>query len=170
MTHCSNNYGPYQFPEKLIPLMILNALEGKPLPVYGDGRQVRDWIYVEDHCRALRAVLARGKPGEVYDLGGDCERANLDVVRTVCRLVDELRPDLPHAPSDSLITYVTDRPGHDRRYAIDSAKIRRDLDWRPREDFQSGLRRTVQWYLENRPWVERITSGKYRRERLGLGG
>ena len=169
MTHCSNNYGPYQFPEKLIPLMILNALEGKPLPVYGDGRQVRDWIYVEDHCRALRAVLARGVPGEVYDLGGDCERANLDVVRTVCRLVDDLRPDLPHAPSDSLITFVTDRPGHDRRYAIDSAKIRRDLGWRPQEDFESGLRRTVQWYLENRPWVERITSGKYRRERLGLG-
>jgi dTDP-glucose 4,6-dehydratase len=168
VTNCSNNYGPYQFPEKLIPLVTLNALEGKPLPVYGDGRQVRDWLFVEDHCRALRTVLARGVPGEVYNIGGNCEQANLDVVRTICTLVDELRPGLAHAPCSSLITYVKDRPGHDRRYAIDAAKIQRDLGWQPKEDFRSGLRRTVAWYLDNLAWVERITSGKYRRERLGL--
>jgi dTDP-glucose 4,6-dehydratase len=168
VTNCSNNYGPYQFPEKLIPLMILNALEGKPLPVYGDGRQIRDWLYVEDHCRAIRAVLARGKPGEVYNIGGNCERANLDVVRTICGIVDQLRPDLPHRPCQSLIAYVADRPGHDRRYAIDAAKIRDQLQWEPRECFESGLRRTVQWYLEHSEWIQRITSGKYRRQRLGL--
>jgi dTDP-glucose 4,6-dehydratase len=168
ITNCSNNYGPYQFPEKLIPLMVLNALEGKPLPVYGDGQQVRDWLFVEDHCRAIRTVLARGVPGEVYNIGGNCERANLDVVRTICTLVDELRPGLAHAPCSSLITYVKDRPGHDRRYAIDAAKIQRDLGWQPKEDFRSGLRRTVAWYLDNLAWVERITSGKYQRERLGL--
>ncbi len=168
VTNCSNNYGPYQFPEKLIPLMILNALEGRPLPVYGDGQQVRDWLYVEDHCRAIRAVLARGTPGEVYNIGGDCERANLDVVRSICRIVDDLRPGLPHAPCWSLVTYVTDRPGHDRRYAIDASKIRGQLGWQPQECFESGLRRTVAWYLEHRDWVERITSGKYRRERLGI--
>jgi dTDP-glucose 4,6-dehydratase len=168
VTNCSNNYGPYQFPEKLVPLMILNALEGKPLPVYGDGQQVRDWLYVEDHCRAIRAVLARGTPGEVYNIGGNCERANLDVVRTICHIVDELRPGLAHAPCSSLITYVADRPGHDRRYAIDATKIRNQLGWQPEENFESGLRRTVRWYLEHRQWVERITSGKYRRERLGL--
>jgi len=168
VTNCSNNYGPYQFPEKLIPLMILNALEGKPLPVYGDGQQVRDWLYVEDHCRAVRVVLGRGTVGEVYNIGGDCERANLDVVRSICALVDELRPDLPHAPCSSLIRFVTDRPGHDRRYAIDAAKIQQQLGWRPRESFDSALRQTVQWYLDNGVWVERITSGKYRRERLGL--
>jgi dTDP-glucose 4,6-dehydratase len=167
VTNCSNNYGPYQFPEKLIPLMILNALEGKPLPVYGDGRQIRDWLYVEDHCRAIRAVLARGKPGEVYNIGGNCERANLDVVRTICG-IDQLRPDLPHRPCQSLIAYVADRPGHDRRYAIDAAKIRDQLQWEPRECFESGLRRTVQWYLEHSEWIQRITSGKYRRQRLGL--
>lgn len=168
ITNCSNNYGPYQFPEKLIPLMILNALEGKPLPVYGDGQQVRDWLYVEDHCRAIATVLARGEPGQVYNIGGNCERANLDVVRTICSLVDELRPGLPHAPCSSLITFVKDRPGHDRRYAIDATKIQRELGWRPREDFASGMRRTVAWYFDNLPWVERITSGKYQRERLGL--
>lgn len=168
VTNCSNNYGPYQFPEKLIPLMILNAVEGKPLPVYGDGLQVRDWLYVEDHCRAIRTVLARGRPGEVYNIGGNCERTNLEVVRTICQLVDELCPGLPHAPCVSLITYVIDRPGHDRRYAIDATKIRTQLQWEPRENFESGLRRTVAWYLENRAWVERITSGKYRRQRLGL--
>ena len=169
MTNCSNNYGPYQFPEKLIPLMILNALEGKPLPVYGDGRQIRDWLYVGDHCRAIRAVLARGVPGEVYNIGGDCEQANIDVVKTICGIVDRLRPGLPHAPCSSLITFVTDRPGHDRRYAIDAGKIRSRLGWKPRENFQSGLERTVRWYLENQEWVERVTSGAYRRERLGLG-
>ena len=168
VTNCSNNYGPYQFPEKLIPLMILNALEGKPLPVYGDGQQVRDWLYVEDHCRAIRTVLARGTPGEVYNIGGDCERANLDVVNTIAAIVDRLRPDLPHRPCSSLVTFVTDRPGHDRRYAIDAGKIRRQLGWEPQENFQSGLERTVRWYIENRTWVERVTSGKYRRQRLGL--
>jgi dTDP-glucose 4,6-dehydratase len=169
ITNCSNNYGPYQFPEKLIPLIILNALEGKPLPVYGDGQQIRDWLYVEDHCRAIRLVLAGGKPGEVYNIGGDCEQANLDVVRTICAVVDRLAPDLPHGPCESLIRFVADRPGHDRRYAIDASKIRTQLGWRPQENFRSGLERTVSWYLEHRPWVQRITSGKYRRERLGLG-
>jgi dTDP-glucose 4,6-dehydratase len=170
VSHCSNNYGPYQFPEKLIPLVTLNAVEGKLLPVYGDGRQVRDWLFVEDHCRALAAILSQGKPGEVYNVGGDSEQSNLEVVQAICRLVDELRPDLPHVPCESLITHVTDRPGHDRRYAIDAGKIRRELHWAPREDFASGLRRTVQWYLEHRAWVERISSGKYRRQRLGLVG
>jgi len=168
ITNCSNNYGPYQFPEKLIPLMILNALEGKPLPVYGDGQQIRDWLYVEDHCRAIRRVLAGGRPGEVYNIGGNCERANLDVVRTIAAIVDRLRPGLPHSPCSSLISYVKDRPGHDRRYAIDAGKIRRELGWEPRENFQSGLERTVQWYLDHPAWIERITSGKYQRERLGL--
>jgi dTDP-glucose 4,6-dehydratase len=169
-TNCSNNYGPYQFPEKLIPLMILNALDGKPLPVYGDGRQVRDWLYVEDHCRAIRTVLAQGIPGEVYNVGGDCELTNLEVVRSICAIVDRLRPDLPHAPCSGLITFVADRPGHDRRYAIDAGKIRAELGWEPREDFQSGLERTVRWYLDNPAWAQRITSGTYRRERLGLTG
>jgi dTDP-glucose 4,6-dehydratase len=168
-TNCSNNYGPYQFPEKLIPLMILNAIEGKPLPVYGDGQNVRDWLYVEDHCRALQTVLARGKPGETYNIGGNCQRTNLDVVQAVCRLVDELSPGLKHAPCSGLITYVKDRPGHDRRYAIDASKIQRELSWQPQQDFESGLRRTVEWYVHNRTWVQRVTSGKYRRQRLGLG-
>ena len=168
VTNCSNNYGPYQFPEKLIPLMILNALEGKPLPVYGDGQQIRDWLYVEDHCRAIRTVLAKGVPGEVYNIGGDCERANLDVVKEIAAIVDRLRPDLPHVPCSSLINFVTDRPGHDRRYAIDAGKIRRELGWKPLENFESGLERTVRWYLENEAWVEGVTSGKYRRQRLGL--
>ncbi len=169
ITNCSNNYGPYQFPEKLIPLMILNALGGKPLPVYGDGGQVRDWLYVEDHCRALEQVLERGKPGQVYNIGGGAERRNLEVVETLCDLVDELRPGLPHGPCRGLIRFVTDRPGHDRRYAIDSRKIGRRLGWRPEEDFASGLRKTVAWYLEHPDWIERVTSGKYRGQRLGLG-
>ncbi|MGA2065577.1 MAG: dTDP-glucose 4,6-dehydratase [Thermoguttaceae bacterium] len=169
VTNCSNNYGPYQFPEKLIPLMILNAVAGKPLPVYGDGANVRDWLFVEDHCRALECVLAGGRPGETYNIGGNCERTNLEVVRQICRAVDELRPGLPHAPCDSLITFVRDRPGHDRRYAIDSTRIRTTLGWRPEHDFESGLRETVRWYLENPRWIERVLTGKYRLERLGLG-
>lgn len=168
VTNCSNNYGPFQFPEKLIPLMILNALEGKPLPVYGDGRNVRDWLYVEDHCRALRRVLEDGRPGETYNIGGDCELANIDVVKTVCRAVDELRPGLPHAPCEKLITFVADRPGHDRRYSIDAGKIRRELGWRPENEFATGIRSTIRWYLDNPQWVARATSGAYRRERLGL--
>ncbi len=169
VTNCSNNYGPYQFPEKLIPLMILNALEGKPLPVYGDGQQVRDWLYVGDHCRALRAVLAGGTSGEVYNIGGGTERTNLEVVRTLAAIVDRLRPAAADRPAASLIRFVPDRPGHDRRYAIDASKIREQLGWTPRETFESGLERTVRWYIDHRAWVERITSGKYRRERLGLG-
>lgn len=169
VTNCSNNYGPYQFPEKLIPLITLNALAGKPLPVYGDGGQIRDWLFVEDHCRAIRAVLAQGTSGQSYNIGGDCERTNLEVVHTICALVDQLRPGLSHAPCTSLITYVTDRPGHDRRYAIDATKIRTELGWTPQEDFQSGLQRTVAWYLDHTTWVDRVTTGKYRLERLGLG-
>ena len=170
ITNCSNNYGPYQFPEKLIPLMILNALEGKPLPVYGDGRQIRDWLYVEDHCRAIRTVLAGGTPGEVYAIGGDCQRTNLDVVQAIAATVDRLRPGLPHAPCTSLLRFVADRPGHDRRYAIDAGKIRDRLGWRPRENFESGLQRTVAWYLDHPAWVQRVICGKYRLQRLGLGG
>jgi dTDP-glucose 4,6-dehydratase len=168
-TNCSNNYGPFQFPEKLIPLVIRNALEGKPLPVYGDGGNVRDWLFVEDHCLALLAALERGKPGEVYNIGGDCQRTNLEVVQGLCAIIDELRPDLPHRPCSNLITFVRDRPGHDRRYAIDATKARRELGWKPQQDFASGLRRTVEWYLDNPRWVERVTSGVYRGERLGLG-
>ena len=169
ITNCSNNYGPYQFPEKLIPLIILNALEGKPLPVYGDGQNVRDWLFVEDHCRAIARVLEAGRPGQTYTVGGHSERTNLEVVETICAAVDALRPDLAHGPTRSLIRFVADRPGHDRRYAIDTAKIERELSWRPTVDFTTGLRRTVAWYLENPGWVERVTSGSYRRERLGLG-
>ncbi len=168
ITNCSNNYGPHQFPEKLIPLMILNALEGKPLPVYGDGQNVRDWLFVEDHCEAICTVLEKGAPGEVYNIGGDCERANLEIVETICDIVDRLRPGLPHAPCRDLITFVTDRPGHDRRYAIDASKIRQQLGWQPKENFETGLLRTIRWYLDNTEWVERVTTGKYRRERLGL--
>jgi dTDP-glucose 4,6-dehydratase len=167
-TNCSNNYGPCQFPEKLIPLVILNALEGKPLPVYGDGRNVRDWLYVEDHARAIARALEAGRPGEVYNVGGDCERTNLEVVEAICDAVDALRPGLPHAPCRSLIAFVADRPGHDRRYAIDAGKARRELGWRPEEDFASGLARTVRWYIDHPEWVARVTSGSYRRERLGL--
>jgi dTDP-glucose 4,6-dehydratase len=168
VTNCSNNYGPYQFPEKLIPLMILNAIEGRPLPVYGDGNNVRDWLFVEDHCNALWQVLDRGRVGETYNIGGNCEKTNWDVVHTICRVVDELCGNLPHAPCTSLITFVTDRPGHDRRYAIDAAKIRKELNWEPQIAFEAGIRLTVQWYLDHPQWVQRINSGAYRRERLGL--
>jgi dTDP-glucose 4,6-dehydratase len=161
-TNCSNNYGPFQFPEKLIPLMILNALEGKPLPVYGDGKNVRDWLYVADHCSAIRAVLSHGAIGETYNIGGNSERANIDVVTTICDLVDELRPDPSAKPRRRLITYVEDRPGHDRRYAIDATKISRELDWKPAEKFESGLRKTVRWYLENSAWIESVRTGAYR--------
>ena len=167
VTNCSNNYGPYQFPEKLIPLMILNAVEGKPLPVYGDGQNVRDWLYVEDHCHAIRRVLARSAVGETYNVGGNCERTNMQIVHAICDTVDRLKPGLKHAPCRGLIKFVTDRPGHDRRYAIDASKIERDLGWTPREVFETGLERTVRWYLDNPTWVERVTSGKYQRERLG---
>jgi dTDP-glucose 4,6-dehydratase len=168
ITNCSNNYGPFQFPEKLIPLMILNAVEGKPLPVYGDGGNVRDWLHVEDHGRALGRVLEAARPGTTYNIGGDSERTNLQVVEAICRAVDELRPGLPHAPCRGLISFVKDRPGHDRRYAMDTTRIRRDLGWRPLQDFEAGLRQTVRWYLDNPVWVSRATSGTYRRERLGL--
>jgi len=168
ITNCSNNYGPYQFPEKLIPLMILNALEGKPLPVYGDGLNVRDWLFVDDHCQALRSVLRRGMPGETYNIGGDCERTNVEIVEAICRLVDELQPALPYRPCVNLMTRVADRPGHDRRYAIDASKIRRELGWQPRHNFESALAQTVRWYIGNSAWVERVTTGRYRRERLGL--
>ncbi len=162
-TNCSNNYGPFQFPEKLIPLMILNALEGKPLPVYGDGMNVRDWLFVEDHCAAIRTVLAEGRPGETYNIGGSSERADIDVVRTICDLVDELRPsEVDAAPRRRLITYVEDRPGHDRRYAINASKITRELGWQPVEVFESGLRKTVRWYLENAGWVASVRTGAYR--------
>ncbi|GAA0741903.1 dTDP-glucose 4,6-dehydratase [Ideonella azotifigens] len=160
-TNCSNNYGPYHFPEKLIPLMIVNALAGKPLPVYGDGQQIRDWLYVEDHCSGIRAVLAGGRLGETYNIGGWNEKANLDIVKTVCALLDELRPD-PAGPYSRLITYVTDRPGHDRRYAIDARKIERELGWRPAETFDTGIRKTVQWYLDHPEWVAQVQSGSYR--------
>jgi dTDP-glucose 4,6-dehydratase len=159
-TNCSNNYGPYQFPEKLIPVIIANALAGKPLPVYGDGRQVRDWLYVGDHCSAVRRVLDAGQPGETYNIGGWNEQANIDVVRTICRLLDELRPG--NTPREQLITHVKDRPGHDRRYAIDARKIERVLGWRPAHTFQTGLRATVQWYLDNTEWLADVQSGNYR--------
>jgi dTDP-glucose 4,6-dehydratase len=161
-TNCSNNYGPYQFPEKLLPLMIANALAGKKLPVYGDGRQVRDWLFVEDHCSALRVVLERGKIGETYNIGGRNEQTNLDTVHLLCNLLDEMAPDSVHKPHSALIAFVADRPGHDRRYAIDAGKIERELGWRPAETFASGLRRTVEWYLANQAWVEQVTSGAYR--------
>jgi dTDP-glucose 4,6-dehydratase len=161
ITNCSNNYGPFQFPEKLIPLMIANALKGKPLPVYGDGQQIRDWLFVLDHCRAIRTVLESGRIGETYNVGGNNQRANLDVVNTLCSLLDELVPNSPHKPHSQLITYVKDRPGHDRRYAIDARKIQRDLNWFPQESFETGLRKTVEWYLANSAWVEDITSGAY---------
>ena len=161
-TNCSNNYGPYQFPEKLIPLMIINALAGKPLPVYGDGRQIRDWLYVKDHCRAIRHVLAAGSPGEIYNIGGWNEKANIDIVNTVCGLLDELRPRTDGRSYCEQISFVTDRPGHDRRYAIDARKIERKLGWKPVETFESGIRKTVMWYLENQGWVGNVESGAYR--------
>lgn len=160
-TNCSNNYGPFQFPEKLIPLMILNARDGKPLPVYGDGKNVRDWLYVEDHCEAIATVLAQGKPGETYNIGGWNEKPNLEIVHRICDLVDEMSPRNGPARRE-LITFVTDRPGHDRRYAIDARKIERELGWKPRETFDTGLRKTVRWYLENDAWVRDVTSGSYR--------
>ena len=161
ITNCSNNYGPFQFPEKLIPLMILNALAGKPLPVYGDGQQIRDWLFVADHCSAISAVLENGRIGETYNVGGGNQRANLDVVNTVCALLDELRPDSPFVPHKQLITYVQDRPGHDRRYAIDARKIESELGWHAAESFETGLRKTVQWYLDNPDWLADVTSGAY---------
>jgi len=167
-THASNNYGPYQFPEKLIPLMIHSALAGRPLPVYGDGGNIRDWLFVDDHCRGILAALERGRPGETYNLGGDAERTNLDLVHALCAAIDELRPELAHRPCRQLVTFVTDRPGHDRRYAIDAGKARRELDWAPAQPLESGLRNTVRWYLDHQAWVERVMSGNYRGERLGL--
>ncbi|AJE22093.1 dTDP-glucose 4,6-dehydratase [Azotobacter chroococcum] len=172
-TNCSNNYGPYHFPEKLIPLMIVNALAGKPLPVYGDGQQIRDWLYVEDHCAAIRRVLEAGKPGETYNVGGWNEKANIEIVQTVCALLDELAPasernvsdsrsGTPLARYDELISYVTDRPGHDRRYAIDARKLERELGWKPAETFETGIRKTVQWYLANQEWVAGVLDGSYR--------
>ena len=162
-TNCSNNYGPYQFPEKLIPLVILNAVAGKPLPVYGDGQNVRDWLFVEDHCQAIRAVLGRGQAGATYNIGSSSEKKNLEIVETVCAILDECRPDAVSFPHRKLITFVKDRPGHDRRYAIDARKIEHELGWRPRETFDSGLRKTVRWYLDNEDWVKDVTTGDYRK-------
>lgn len=169
ITNCSNNYGPYHFPEKLIPLMILNALAGKPLPVYGNGQQVRDWLYVEDHARALLKVVSEGEVGETYNIGGHNEQKNLDVVRAICALLEELAPQKPAgiARYEDLITYVQDRPGHDLRYAIDASKIERELGWVPEETFESGLRKTVQWYLDNLDWCRRVQDGSYQGQRLG---
>jgi dTDP-glucose 4,6-dehydratase len=161
-TNCSNNYGPYQFPEKLIPLMILNAHAGKPLPIYGDGQNVRDWLYVEDHCSAIRTVLSRGRVGETYNIGGCNEKKNLDIVDTVCSLLDELRPNDPVVPHRNLVTFVKDRPGHDRRYAMDTRKIEHELQWRPTETFETGIRKTVNWYQQHEDWVQDVTSGGYR--------
>ncbi|NVZ22304.1 dTDP-glucose 4,6-dehydratase [Pseudomonas costantinii] len=161
-TNCSNNYGPYHFPEKLIPLMIVNALAGKALPVYGDGQQIRDWLYVKDHCSAIRRVLEAGTVGEVYNVGGWNEKPNLDIVHTVCALLDELRPRVDGNPYKEQIAYVTDRPGHDRRYAIDARKLERELGWKPTETFETGIRKTVAWYLDNQEWVSNIQSGSYR--------
>jgi dTDP-glucose 4,6-dehydratase len=160
-TNCSNNYGPFQFPEKLIPLMILNARDGKPLPVYGDGKNVRDWLYVEDHCEAIATILRGGKPGETYNIGGWNEKPNLEIVKTICTLVDEMAPRAGVSRLD-LITFVKDRPGHDRRYAMDARKIDHELRWKPKETFESGIRKTVRWYLENEEWVRNVTSGSYR--------
>jgi dTDP-glucose 4,6-dehydratase len=161
-TNCSNNYGPYQFPEKLIPLMILNAVAGKPLPVYGDGQNVRDWLFVEDHCEALRTVLARGEVGETYNIGGCNQKRNVEIVESICAILDELRPGDPVVPHRKLITFVKDRPGHDRRYAIDASKLQRELGWKPRESFETGIRKTIQWYLDHQDWVDEVSSGSYR--------
>jgi dTDP-glucose 4,6-dehydratase len=169
-SNCSNNYGPFHFPEKLIPLTILNALEGKPLPVYGTGENVRDWLFVEDHARALATIALTGVPGETYNVGGWNQRSNIEVVRTICALVDEMAPDNKIGSREKLINFVTDRPGHDLRYAIDASKIARELGWKPRENFETGLRKTVRWYLDNPNWWQRIRSGVYRGERLGHGG
>jgi len=161
-TNCSNNYGPYHFPEKLIPLLIVNVLAGKALPVYGDGQQIRDWLYVKDHCSAIRCVLEKGRLGEVYNVGGWNEKANLDIVHTVCGLLDEFRPQVDGKSYSEQIAFVTDRPGHDRRYAIDARKIERELGWKPAETFETGIRKTVQWYLDNQGWVNNVLSGNYR--------
>ncbi|HCE4619087.1 dTDP-glucose 4,6-dehydratase [Vibrio parahaemolyticus] len=171
VTNCSNNYGPHHFPEKLIPLMILNALDGKPLPVYGDGMQIRDWLFVEDHARALYKVVTEGEIGETYNIGGHNEKANIEVVKTICALLEELRPDKPAGVEsyESLITYVKDRPGHDVRYAIDATKIAQELNWTPEETFESGIRKTVEWYLNNPQWWQRVLDGSYSLERLGAG-
>ncbi|MBZ4039509.1 dTDP-glucose 4,6-dehydratase [Novilysobacter selenitireducens] len=166
-TNCSNNYGPYQFPEKLIPLMIAKALAGEPLPVYGDGRNVRDWLFVEDHCSAIRRVLEAGDVGETYNVGGDAERQNLEVVRTLCALLDQRRPPSDGRKRESLITFVKDRPGHDRRYAVDASKLKNALGWAPAVTFEEGMARTVDWYLDNQPWVDRVLDGSYRLERIG---
>lgn len=169
ITNCSNNYGPCQFPEKLIPVLILKALVGEKLPIYGKGENIRDWLYVEDHAAALRLVLEKGRVGETYNIGGRAERTNIDVARAVCAILDELLPDSSHRPHENLITFVADRPGHDLRYAIDSNKIERELGWSQTESFESGLKRTIAWYLENRTWWQRILSGDYQVERIGLG-
>lgn len=171
VTNCSNNYGPFHFPEKLIPLVILNAIEGKPLPVYGKGDQIRDWLYVEDHARALYKVVTEGAVGQTYNIGGHNEKTNLEVVKTICRILDELKPNHPGNITryEELITHVTDRPGHDKRYAIDAGKINKELNWAPKETFETGIRKTVQWYIDNQAWWQRVQDGSYRRERLGLG-
>jgi dTDP-glucose 4,6-dehydratase len=168
ITNCSNNYGPYQFPEKLLPLTILNALAGKPLPIYGDGQNVRDWLYVEDHCRAIDLVLAKGVPGETYNVGGNAERNNLWLVNQLCAILDELLPTSPNCPHNNLIQFVTDRPGHDRRYAIDFTKLHTQLGWEPQENIDSGLRRTVQWYIDNQAWCQTVTADNYQQQRLGV--
>jgi dTDP-glucose 4,6-dehydratase len=168
-TNCSNNYGPFQFPEKLIPLTILNALKGKPLPVYGRGENVRDWLYVNDHVTGLLAAFERGTPGETYNFGGNNERTNIEVVKTICAIADSLRPDSSIGPREKLIRFVTDRPGHDLRYAIDSSKAQSELGWKPAETFETGLQKTVEWYMANPEWSEHVLSGEYRGERLGLG-
>jgi dTDP-glucose 4,6-dehydratase len=170
VTNCSNNYGPRQFPEKLMPLIILNALDGKTLPVYGKGENVRDWLYVEDHARALIAVMQKGRPGETYNIGGHAERRNIDVVRTICATLDRLYISSQHRPHEKLIQFVTDRPGHDARYAIDAAKIGREIGWAPRETFESGLEKTVRWYLDNAAWWEPLRKRVYDGGRLGLTG
>lgn len=161
-TNCSNNYGPYQFPEKLIPLVIHNALAGKPLPIYGDGSNIRDWLYVTDHCLGIMTVLEKGRVGETYNIGGNNEKTNLEVVKTICAILDELHPDSPVTPHEKLITFVKDRPGHDARYAINAGKIARELNWQPLESFETGIRKTVAWYLDNQVWVENVISGEYR--------
>ncbi len=167
VTNCSNNYGPYQFPEKLIPLVINSAIRGKNLPVYGDGKNVRDWLYVEDHCEAIRLVLEKGKSGEIYNIGGNSEKTNIEIVRTLCNILDELHPREDGISYEKQIAFVPDRPGHDRRYAIDASRIEKALGWKPQNTFSSGIRRTVQWYLENQDWIENVLSGNYRMERLG---
>ncbi|HFF4979769.1 TPA: dTDP-glucose 4,6-dehydratase, partial [Acinetobacter baumannii] len=168
VTNCSNNYGPYHFPEKLIPLVILNALDGKALPIYGKGDQIRDWLYVEDHAKALYKVVTEGKVGETYNIGGHNEKQNIEVVKTICKILDELKPQNNHQPYEALITFVKDRPGHDLRYAIDASKIAKDLGWKPEETFETGIRKTVEWYLNNLEWCRRVQDGSYQRERLGV--